>query len=143
MKKLAPWFRISKLRVANNREKQELSKDWVVSHVCLSCNMLKNIRCSATTINTTFSQIKIRETTEVVRLSDTPSIRQYNYLEVLKKIFCLENDPLDGPKKMPPSKKFYLFRKMVKNAKWWSKSNLPLSYSKTTKCFPFKRVKKN
>ena len=29
-----------------------------------------------------------------------------------------ENDPLDKPKKMPMSKKFYLFRKMVKNAKW-------------------------
>ena len=28
-----------------------------------------------------------------------------------------ENDPLDQPKKMPPSRKFYLFRKSVKNAK--------------------------
>ena len=29
-----------------------------------------------------------------------------------------ENDPLDEPKKMPSNKKFYLFRKKVKNAKW-------------------------
>ena len=29
-------------------------------------------------------------------------------------------------KNMPPSRKFYLFRKLVKNAKWWSKANLPL-----------------
>ena len=29
-----------------------------------------------------------------------------------------ENDPLDEPNQMPPSKKFFLFRKMVKNAKW-------------------------
>ena len=35
-------------------------------------------------------------------------------------------DPFDEPKKMPSSKKFYLLRMMVKNAKWWSKSNLPL-----------------
>ena len=32
-----------------------------------------------------------------------------------------ENGPLDEPRKMPPSKKFYLFRKLVKNAKWCSK----------------------
>ena len=29
-----------------------------------------------------------------------------------------ENYPLDEPKKMPPRKKFYLFRNLVKNAKW-------------------------
>ena len=27
---------------------------------------------------------------------------------------------------MPSSRKFYVFRKLVKNAKWWSKANLPL-----------------
>ena len=27
--------------------------------------------------------------------------------------------------KMPSRTRFYFFRKMVKNAKWWSKSNLP------------------
>ena len=36
---------------------------------------------------------------------------------------------------MHPGKKFYLFRKLVKNAKWWSKSNLPLSYSPDSKFF--------
>ena len=56
--------------------------------------------------------------------------------------FFFENDPLDEPNQMPSSKKFYLFRKLVKNAKWWSKSNLPLSHS-TAKCFPLKRVLKN
>ena len=46
-----------------------------------------------------------------------------------------ENDSLDEQKIMPPSKKFYLFRKLVKNAKWWPKSNLPLSHSQTAKMF--------
>ena len=32
--------------------------------------------------------------------------------------FFFENDPLDEPKRMPLSKKFYLLRKLVKNAKW-------------------------
>ena len=40
---------------------------------------------------------------------------------------------------MPPSKKFYLFRNLVKNAKWLSKSNLPLSHSPDCKIFPFKK----
>ena len=40
---------------------------------------------------------------------------------------------------MPLSKKCYLFGKLVKNAKWWSKSNLPLSHSPDRKIFPFKR----
>ena len=40
---------------------------------------------------------------------------------------------------MPPSKKLYLFRKLVKNAKWWSKSILPLSHSPDRKIFPFKK----
>ena len=48
-----------------------------------------------------------------------------------------ENEPLDEPKKMPPSKKLYLFKKMVRNANWWSTSNLPLS--QTAKLFPFKK----
>ena len=36
---------------------------------------------------------------------------------------------------MLSSKKFYLLGKIVKNAKWWSKSNLPLS--QTAKFYPF------
>ena len=56
--------------------------------------------------------------------------------------FFFENDPLDEPNQMPLSKKFYLVRKLVKNAKKWSKSNLPLSHS-TAKFFPLKRVLKN
>ena len=43
-------------------------------------------------------------------------------------------------KKKPPSKKFHLLRKLVKNAKWWSKSNLPLSPSQTAQ---FKKGFKN
>ena len=56
-----------------------------------------------------------------------------------------ENDPLDKLKKMPSSKGFYIFRKMVKNAKWWPKLNLLLSHSQTdTKTAKFlKRVLKN
>ena len=50
-----------------------------------------------------------------------------------------ENDSLNEPKKIPSSKNFYLFRKMVKNAKWWSKLNLPLSVSPTANIFPFKK----
>ena len=52
-----------------------------------------------------------------------------------------ENDPLDEPKRMLLSKKFCLFRKLVKNAKckWWSKSNLPPSHSpEDRKMLPFK-----
>ena len=60
----------------------------------------------------------------------------------------VENDPIDKPKQMPPSKKFLLFRKLVKNAKWWSKSSLPnypsLSLTLlTAKFFPLKMVLKN
>ena len=58
----------------------------------------------------------------------------------------VENDPIDKPKQMPPSKKFLLFRKLVKNAKWWSKSSLPNYPSLTlltAKFFPLKMVLKN
>ena len=37
----------------------------------------------------------------------------------------IENDPLDELKKLPPGKKLYFFKKLVKNEKWWSKSILP------------------
>ena len=40
---------------------------------------------------------------------------------------------------MPLSKKFCLFRKLVKDAKWWSKSTLPLFHSPDHKMFPFKK----
>ena len=56
--------------------------------------------------------------------------------------FFFENDPFDELNQMPLSKKFFLFRKLIKNAKQWSKSNLPLSHS-TAKFFPLKRVLKN
>ena len=55
--------------------------------------------------------------------------------------FFFENDPFDELNQMPLSKKFFLFRKLIKNAKQWSKSNLPLSHS-TAKFFPLKRVLK-
>ena len=51
-----------------------------------------------------------------------------------------ENNPFDEPNQMLPSQKFYPFRKLVKNTKWWSKSNLPLSHSPDRKMFPFKKV---
>ena len=50
-----------------------------------------------------------------------------------------ENDPLDEPKRMPPSKKFCFFQEVGKNAKRWAKSNLPLSHSQDRKNFPFKK----
>ena len=53
--------------------------------------------------------------------------------------FLFENDPLDKPNQMPLSKKCYLSGKLFKNAKWWSKSNLPLSHSPDRKIFPFKK----
>ena len=56
--------------------------------------------------------------------------------------FFFENDPFDELNQMPLSKKFFLFRKLIRNAKQWSKSNLPLSHS-TAKFFPLKRVLKN
>ena len=70
-----------------------------------------------------------------------PILQNLKGRSVLDKFF-FENDPLDEPNQMPPSKKFYLLSKLVKNAKWWSKSNLPLSHS-TAKFFPLKRVLKN
>ena len=66
-----------------------------------------------------------------------PILQNLKGRSVLDKFF-FENDPLDEPNQMPSSKKFYLFRKLVKNAKWWSKSNLPLSHS-TAKFFPLKK----
>ena len=51
--------------------------------------------------------------------------------------FVFENYPFDEPKKMLSSKRFYLLRMLVKNAKWWSKANLPLS--QTAQFVPFKR----
>ena len=62
-----------------------------------------------------------------------PILQNLKGRSVLDKFF-FENDPLDEPNQMPPSKKFYLLSKLVKNAKWWSKSSLPLSHS-TAKFF--------
>ena len=71
-----------------------------------------------------------------------PILQNLKGRSVLDKFF-FENDPLDEPNQMPSSKKFYLLSKLVKNAKWWSKSNLPLSHS-TAKFFPLKKgFKKN
>ena len=47
----------------------------------------------------------------------SPILQNLNRKSVLDNFF-LENNPLEEPKKMLSSKKFYLFRKMVKNAKW-------------------------
>ena len=66
-----------------------------------------------------------------------PILQNLKGRSVLDKFF-FENDPLDEPNHMPPSKKFYLLSKLVKNAKWWSKSNLPLFHS-TAKFFPLKK----
>ena len=66
-----------------------------------------------------------------------PILQNLKGRSVLDKFF-FENDPLDEPNPKPPSKKFYLLSKLVKNAKWWSKSSLPLSHS-TAKFFPLKK----
>ena len=66
-----------------------------------------------------------------------PILQNLKGRSVLDKFF-FENDPLDEPNQMPPSKKFNLLSKLVKNAKWWSKSSLPLSHS-TAKFFPLKK----
>ena len=66
-----------------------------------------------------------------------PILQNLKGRSVLDKFF-FENDPLDEPNQMPPSKKLYLLSKLVKNAKWWSKSSLPLSHS-TAKFFPLKK----
>ena len=66
-----------------------------------------------------------------------PILQNLKGRSVLDKFF-FENDPLYEPNQMPPSKKFYLLSKLVKNAKWWSKSSLPLSHS-TAKFFPLKK----
>ena len=66
-----------------------------------------------------------------------PILQNLKGRSVLDKFF-FENDPLDEPNQMPPSKKFYLLSKLVKNAKRWSKLSLPLSHS-TAKFFPLKK----
>ena len=66
-----------------------------------------------------------------------PILQNLKGRSVLDKFF-FENDPLDEPNQMPPSKRFYLLSKLVKNAKWCSKSSLPLSHS-TAKFFPLKK----
>ncbi len=66
-----------------------------------------------------------------------PILQNLKGRSVLDKFF-FENDPLDELNQMPLSKKCYLLSKLVKNAKWWSKSNLPLSHS-TAKFFPLKK----
>ena len=66
-----------------------------------------------------------------------PILQNLKGRSVLDKFF-FENDPLDEPNQMPPSKKFYLLSKLVKNAKWWSKSSLPLPHP-TAKFFPLKK----
>ena len=66
-----------------------------------------------------------------------PILQNLKGRSVLDKFF-FKNDPLDEPNQMPPSKKFYLLSKLVKNAKWWSESSLPLSHS-TAKFFPLKK----
>ena len=66
-----------------------------------------------------------------------PILQNLKGRSVLDKFF-FENDPLGELNQMPPSKKFYLLSKLVKNAKWWSKSSLPLSHS-TAKFFPLKK----
>ena len=66
-----------------------------------------------------------------------PILQNLKGRSVLDK-FVFENDPLDEPNQMPPSKRFYLLSKLVKNAKWCSKSSLPLSHS-TAKFFPLKK----
>ena len=45
-----------------------------------------------------------------------PILQNLKERSVLDKLF-FENDPLDELNQMPISKKFYLFRKLVKNAK--------------------------
>ena len=45
-----------------------------------------------------------------------PILQNLKGWSVLDNFF--ENDHLDEPKQMPPSKTFYLFSKTVKNAKW-------------------------
>ena len=47
----------------------------------------------------------------------SPILQNLKEKSVLDK-FLFENDSLDEPKNMSPSKKFYLLRKMIKNAKW-------------------------
>ena len=66
-----------------------------------------------------------------------PILQNLKGRSVLDKFF-FENDPFDEPNQMPSSRKFYLLSKLVKNAKLWSKSNLPLSHP-TAKFFPLKK----
>ena len=64
-----------------------------------------------------------KQTNSELGLLEVPSesISEPNYTSTKSEGQVLNiflNDPLDEPKKIPSSKKFYLFRKMVKNAGW-------------------------
>ena len=74
-------------------------------------------------------QTNNKQQTTIFSAKNESSIFETNFTKSEGKVrfgqFFFENDPLDEPNQMPPSKKFYPSRKLVKNAKWWSKSNLP------------------
>ena len=57
--------------------------------------------------------------------------------------FFFENDPLDELNQMPLSKKFYLFRKLVKTQNSGQNRIYPSLTLLTAKFFPLKRVLKN
>ena len=73
----------------------------------------------------------------------SPILQNLKGISVFNK-FYFENDPLDEPKKMPPSKNFHLFRKLVKTQN--GDQNRDRIYSsltfQTAKLFPLKRVLK-
>ena len=106
----------------------------------------KKVSQNRTKLQQTTNNNKQQQQTTIFSAKNKLSIFETNFTKFEGKvrfgqIFFL-NDPLDEPNQMPSSKKFYLLSKLVKNAKWWSKSNLPLSYS-TAKFFPLKRNLKN
>ena len=55
----------------------------------------------------------------------------------------VKNDPLDQPKKMPTSKKLYIFRKLVKTQNGDQNRINPSFTLQTAKFVPFKSVLKN
>ena len=106
----------------------------------------KKVSQNRTKLQQTTNNNKQQQTTNNKRPFFLPKINKVFLRPILQNLkgrsvldkFFFENDPLDEPNQMPPSKKFYLLSKLVKNAKWWSKSSLPLSHS-TAKFFPLKK----
>ena len=87
----------------------------------MSASIKKKVSQNRTKLQQTKQQNKTKQQTtiflpEINKVFLRPILQNLKGRSVLDKFF-FENNPLDELNQMPLSKKFYLFRKLVKNAK--------------------------